>query len=165
MDLKFDVVEISVPTGMNVIVGQSHFIKTVEDIYEAIVSTAPHIKFGLAFCEASGKRLIRSEGNDEALVKMAEEAAQKISAGHSFIIYLREGYPINILNAIKMVPEVVRIFAATGNPLQILIGETQQGRGIIGVVDGETPLGVESEEDKKERKKFLREIGYKLGEA
>ncbi len=162
MDLKIEIVDISVPTGMNVILGQSHFIKTVEDLYEVIVSTAPHLKFGLAFCEASGKRLIRSEGNDESLVKMAEEAAEKIGAGHSFIIYIREGYPINILNAIKMVPEVVRIFAATGNPLQVIIGETNQGRGILGVVDGETPLGIEKEEDKKERKKFLREIGYKL---
>ncbi len=162
MDLKFEVVEISIPAGCNVILGQSHFIKTVEDIYEVIVTTAPHMQFGFAFCEASGKRLVRSEGNDDSLKNVAEEAAMKIGAGHSFIIFIREGYPINILNAIKNIPEVCNIYCATANPLQVIIAETSQGRGILGVIDGEKPAGVEKEEDVKERKKFLREIGYKL---
>lgn len=160
-NVKFEVVKIEIPEGINVIVGQTHFIKSVEDIYEALVTSAPNIKFGLAFCEASGKRLIRYDGNDEELVKYAIEAAKKIAAGHTFIIYLKNAWPINVLNALKSVQEVVNIYAATANPLQLVIAETDQGRGIVAVIDGFTPLGVETEEDKKERKEFLRKIGYK----
>lgn len=161
MSVKIDVVKIDIPEGTNVIIGQSHFIKTVEDLYEALSSSSPHIKFGIAFNEASGKRLIRYDGNDGDLIKLAIEQAKKIGAGHVFVIYLKNGYPINVLNRIKNVDEVVRIFAATANPLQVLVAETDQGRGIIGVIDGFTPLGVESESDIKERKEFLRKIGYK----
>jgi len=161
MSVKIDVVKIDIPEGTNVIIGQLHFIKTVEDLYETLSSSSPHIKFGIAFNEASGKRLIRYDGNDEDLIKLAIEQAKKIGAGHVFVIYLKNGYPINVLNRIKNVDEVVRIFAATANPLQVLVAETDQGRGIIGVIDGYTPLGVESESDIKERKEFLRKIGYK----
>ena len=162
MQLKTDIVKIEVPEGCNVIVGQAHFIKTVEDLYEALVNSVPGIKFGIAFCEASGKRLVRVEGNDKELVGLAAEYAKVIGAGHSFIIFIKNAYPINVLKYIKQVPEVVRIFAATANPLEILIAETEQGRGIIGVVDGFKPVGIEKEEDAKERKEFLRKIGYKL---
>ncbi|WP_338600410.1 adenosine-specific kinase [Sulfolobus tengchongensis] len=161
MSVKIDVVRIDIPEGTNVIIGQSHFIKTVEDLYETLSSSSPHLKFGIAFNEASGKRLVRYDGNDQELIKIAIENAKKIGAGHIFVIYLKNGYPINVLNRIKNVEEVVRIFAATANPLQVLVAETDQGRGIIGVVDGYTPLGVESESDIKERKEFLRKIGYK----
>lgn len=160
-EVKLYVVDIPIPEGTNVIIGQSHFIKSVEDIYECLVNSVPNIRFGLAFVEASGKRLIRYDGNDEELVKMAIEAAKKIGAGHTFVIYLKNAWPINVLNALKHVPEVVRIFAATANPLQVIVAETNQGRAILGVVDGFTPLGVESDEDKKERHEFLRKIGYK----
>ncbi|NPA04815.1 MAG: adenosine monophosphate-protein transferase [Crenarchaeota archaeon] len=160
---SIEVIQVPIPEGCNVIVGQAHFIKTLEDIYEALVSSVPGIKFGLAFCEASGKRLIRYEGNDKELVEKAIEAAKKIAAGHIFIIYLRNAWPINVLNALKHVPEVVRILAATANPLQVIVAETDQGRGVIGVVDGYTPLGVETEKDIEERRRFLREIGYKKG--
>ena len=160
-EVKISVVTIPVPEGTNVIVGASHFIKTVEDIYEALVTSVPGIKFGIAFCEASGKRLIRYDGTDEELIKLAIEAAKKIAAGHTFVIYLRNAWPINILNALKNVQEVLTIYAATANPLQVIIAETSQGRGVLGVVDGWTPLGVEKEEDIKERKEFLRKIGYK----
>jgi len=162
MQLKTDVVKIEVPEGCNVIVGQAHFIKTVEDLYEALINSVPGIKFGIAFCEASGKRLVRVEGNDKEFVGLAAEYAKVIGAGHSFIILIKNAYPINVLKYIKQVPEVVRIFAATANPLEILIAETEQGRGIIGVVDGFKPVGIEKEEDVKERKEFLRRIGYKL---
>ncbi|KSW12297.1 adenosine monophosphate-protein transferase [Pyrodictium occultum] len=158
---RIHVVDIPVPEGTNVIVGQAHFIKTVEDLYEALVTSAPGIKFGLAFCEASQKRLIRYEGNDEGLEKLAIEAARRIAAGHVFVIYIKDAWPINVLNAIKNVQEVVTIFAATANPLQVLVAETSQGRGVIGVVDGYTPVGVETEEDRAERRAFLRKIGYK----
>uniref|UniRef100_A0A7C4FH44 Adenosine monophosphate-protein transferase n=1 Tax=Ignisphaera aggregans TaxID=334771 RepID=A0A7C4FH44_9CREN len=158
---NIEAIDIPIPPGANVIIGQSHFIKTVEDIYEVLVTTVPNIKFGLAFNEASGKRLIRYEGNDEELVKYAIEAALKIGAGHVFVLYIRNAWPINILNAIKNVQEVVRIYTATANPLQVVVVETDQGRGIIGVVDGFTPLGIESEGDKRERQEFLRRIGYK----
>ncbi|MBW9141281.1 MAG: adenosine-specific kinase [Candidatus Aramenus sp.] len=161
MSVKIDVVRIDIPEGTNVILGQSHFIKTVEDLYETLASSSPSLKFGLAFSEASGKRLIRWDGNDQELVKLAIENLKKISAGHTFIVYLKNGYPINVLNRIKSVEEVVRIFAATANPLQVLVAETDQGRGIIGVVDGYTPLGVEGEADIKERKEILRKFGYK----
>ena len=161
MSVKIDVIKVDIPEGTNVIIGQSHFIKTVEDLYEALASSSPYIKFGIAFCEASGKRLVRWDGNDDELIKFAQQTALKIGAGHTFVIYIKNGYPINVLNRIKNVEEVVRIFAATANPLQVLIAETDQGRGIIGVVDGFTPLGIETETDIKERKELLRKFGYK----
>ncbi|MEM4767005.1 MAG: adenosine-specific kinase [Ignisphaera sp.] len=159
--LKFDVIDVPIPHGSNVIIGQSHFIKTVEDLYEALVTHVPGIKFGLAFNESSGKRLIRYEGNDEELVKYAIDVAKRIGAGHVFVVYIRNAWPINIVNAIKSVQEVLRIYAATANPLQVIVVETNQGRGIVGVVDGYTPLGVEDEESRRERYEFLRRIGYK----
>lgn len=161
MSLKFDVVSIPVPEGTSVIVGHSHFIKTVEDLYEALVTSTPTIKFGIAFCEASGKRLVRSDGNDPQLIKLAEEVALKVGAGHTFIIYLSNAWPINVLNAIRNVQEVATVYAATSNPLQLIIAETEQGRSVLGVVDGFKTLGIEGEDDKKERKEFLRRIGYK----
>ena len=157
----FKVVQVPVPEGTSIIIGQAHFIKTVEDLYEALVGSVPNIKFGLAFCEASGKRLVRHEGNDEELRKLAVETALKIGAGHSFVIYLRDAWPINVLNAIKQVQEVVTIYVATSNPLQVVVAETEQGRAIIGIVDGFTPVGVEGDEDIAERRMFLRKIGYK----
>lgn len=159
--VKLSVVKIPVPEGVNVIVGRSHFIKTVEDMYEALVTSVPGIKFGLAFNEASGKRLVRFDGNDEDLVKLAVESARSIGAGHTFILYIKNAYPINVLNALKNIHEVVALYVATGNPVEVLVAETEQGRAIIGVVDGYTPLGVESDEDKRERYEFLRRIGYK----
>ena len=161
MSVKIDVIRVEIPEGTNVIIGQSHFIKTVEDLYETLASSSPHLKFGIAFCEASGKRLIRWDGNDEELIKLAQQTALKIGAGHTFVIYIKNGFPINVLNRIKNVEEVARIFAATANPLQVLIAETDQGRGVIGVVDGYTPLGIETEADIKERKELLRKFGYK----
>lgn len=158
---KIEVIDIPIPSSSNVIIGQSHFIKTVEDIYEALITSVPNIRFGIAFNEASGKRLVRYEGNDEELIKYAIEAALKIGAGHVFVLYVRNAWPINILNAIKNVQEVIRIYVATANPLQVVVIETNQGRGVIGVVDGFTPLGIESESDKRERYEFLRKIGYK----
>jgi len=159
--MKFDAVEVEKPADVNVIVGQTHFIKSVEDIYEALVSAVPGIRFGVAFCEASGDCLIRSDGTDHELVSLAEKNMQKIGAGHSFIVFLRGAYPLNVLNQLKMVPEVCGIFAATANPLKVLTLETGGGRGIIGVVDGSLPKGIESEKDKEKRKKFLRDLGYK----
>jgi len=158
---KLDVVDIPVPEGTNVIIGATHFIKSVEDIYEALITSSTCIKFGLAFLEASGKRLIRYDGNDDELIKLAIEAAKKIGAGHTFVIYLREAWPINVLNRLKNVQEVITLYAATANPLQIVVAETNQGRGVLGVVDGFTPLGVETDEDRRERHEFLRRIGYK----
>jgi adenosine/AMP kinase len=160
MELK--TIKIEKPEEMNFILGQSHFIKTVEDIHEAIITTNPALKFGLAFCEASGDALVRLSGNDEKLIKLAEINALNISAGHSFILFMEEGFPINILNTIKMVPEVVRIFCATANPTEVIIVENDLGNGILGVIDGMRPNGVENEEDLKKRKDFLRMIGYKL---
>ncbi len=159
--MKTEIVEIEKPAELNLILGQSHFIKTVEDLYEALVTAIPGIKFGLAFCEASGDKLIRSDGTDDELIKLAEKNALAIGAGHSFIIFLKDSYPINILNKIKNCQEVCKIFAATSNPLQVVIAETEQGRGILGVIDGEKPAGVEGEDKKTERKDFLRKIGYK----
>jgi adenosine/AMP kinase len=141
---------------------QTHFIKTVEDIHEILVSTVPGIKFGLAFCEASGKRLVRWSGTDQDMIDLAQKNAMDISAGHSFILFLGDGfYPINVLNAIKMIPEVCHIFCATANPTEVIVGETEQGRGIMGVIDGQKPLGIEGEEDITWRKDFLRQVGYK----
>ncbi len=155
-------VTIEKPLEMNFILGQTHFIKTVEDVHEMMVNTVPGIKFGLAFCEASGKCLIRSTGTQRELIEMAEKNALAISAGHSFIVFLGDGYyPINILNSLKMVPEVCRIFCATSNPTEVIVAETEQGRGILGVVDGFPPQGIEAEEDIVWRKGFLRMIGYK----
>ena len=161
MDIK--VVEIEKPEPINFILGQSHFIKTVEDIHESLVNSVPGIKFGLAFCEASGKCLVRTSGNDQAMLALATKNALAIGAGHSFILFLGEGfYPINVLNAVKNVPEVARIFCATANPTQVLVAETEQGRGILGVIDGSSPKGVEDAAEKECRKGFLRMIGYKL---
>jgi uncharacterized protein len=156
-------VKIVKPEPVNFILGQSHFIKTVEDVHEALVNAVPGIKFGVAFCEASGKCLIRWSGTDEAMLDLARKNAQAIGAGHSFIIFLGDGfYPVNVLNAVKAVPEVCCIFCATANPTEVLVSETELGRGILGVVDGASPLGIESEEDIAWRKGFLRMIGYKL---
>ena len=150
------------PDDLNVILGQSHFIKTIEDLHEALVGSAPTLRFGVAFCEASGPCLVRWSGNDQELIDIATRNAQAIGAGHSFVIALREGFPINVLNAVKGVPEVCRIFCATANPLEVVVGQTDQGRAILGVVDGSSPLGVETEEDVTERKALLRRFGYKL---
>ncbi len=150
------------PDELNVVIGQSHFIKTVEDLHEALVGVSPHLRFGLAFCEASGPRLVRRSGNDDALVELATENALAIAAGHSFVVFLREGYPVNVLNAVRQVPEVCGIFCATANPVEVLIAETELGRAIIGVVDGFVPLGVENAEDQAARRQLLRQIGYKL---
>lgn len=159
--LKIEVVDIRIPQSANVIIGRSHFIKSVEDIYEALVTSSTAIKFGLAFNEASGKRLIRYDGNDEELISAAIEAAKAIGAGHVFVVYLRDAWPINVLNALKNIQEVVTLYVATSNPVQLIIAETNQGRAVLGAVDGFTPLGVESKEDVEERKNFLRKIGYK----
>ena len=163
MEPKLTLVQIEKPEPINFILGQSHFIKTVEDIHEALCTAVPGIKFGLAFCESSGKCLVRWTGTEPAMIELAKRNASAIAAGHSFILFLAEGfYPLSVLNAIKMVPEVCRIFCATANPAQVLIAETNQGRGIMGVVDGLSPKGVEGESDITWRKQFLRQIGYKL---
>ena len=163
MVLELHCVSIEMPEGANVIIGQSHFIKTVEDIHEALVAAVPGIKFGLAFCEASGKCLIRWTGTDEAMIGLATKNAQAIAAGHSFILFLGEGFfPINVLNIIKNVPEVARVFCATANPTEVLVAQTAQGRGILGVVDGFPPKGIEDDEGIAWRKDFLRMIGYKI---
>jgi len=160
--MQLSAVSIEKPEATNFILGQSHFIKTVEDLHEAIYGTVPGIRFGLAFCEASGKRLVRRSGTDEALVELATTNAQRIGAGHSFIVFLGDGFfPVNVLNTIKAVPEVCRIFCATANPTEVLIAETDQGRGIVGVVDGFAPVGVETDADVKWRRDLLRTIGYK----
>ena len=160
MDLS--TVKIEKPVSINFILGQTHFIKSVEDIHEALVSAVPGIKFGLAFCEASGKCLVRWSGTDPEMIELAQKNAMAISAGHSFILFLGEGFfPINVLNAVKMIPEVCQIYCATANPTEVIVAETDQGRGILGVVDGQKPLGIEEEEDIAWRKGFLRQIGYK----
>ncbi|HPE39945.1 MAG TPA: adenosine-specific kinase [Bacteroidales bacterium] len=160
--MNLDLIQMEFPEDCNVIVGQSHFIKTVEDIYETIVTGVPGMKFGLAFNEASGPCLVRKEGNDDELMEIAVKNALAVGAGHLFILVIKNGYPINILNALKNIQEVCRIFAATANPLQVIIAETDQGRAVLGVVDGFVPKGVEKKEDIAKRKEFLREItGYK----
>jgi adenosine/AMP kinase len=160
--MEIKVIKIDKPEDMNFILGQSHFIKTVEDIHEAIVTTAPRLQFGLAFCESSGPSLVRYSGNDERLIELARKNALDIAAGHSFIIFMEDGFPINILNAVKNIPEVCGIFCATANPVEVVIAETDTGRGILGVVDGLKTKGIEGEEDIKFRKEFLRKIGYKF---
>ena len=161
--MELETVAIEKPEAINFILGQTHFIKTVEDIHETLVTHVPGIKFGLAFCEASGKCLIRWTGTDEAMLDLAKTNASAIGAGHTFILFLGEGfYPINVLNAVKMVPEVCRIFCATANPTQVIVAETDLGRGILGVVDGFSPKGIEDEEGIAWRKGFVRMIGYKL---
>ena len=150
------------PKDCQVILGQSHFIKSVEDLHEALVNSVPGIKFGLAFCESSGPCLVRYSGTDQQLEKLAAEYAFKLSCGHSFVIFMKDAYPINVLSRIKEVPEVVNIFAATANPLTVIVGEDEQGRGILGVIDGFKSKGIETNADIKERKNFLRKIGYKL---
>jgi hypothetical protein len=156
------IVDVTVPDGCNVILGQSHFIKTIEDLHEAMVNAVPNAKFGIAFCESSGPCLIRSEGNDSDLKQLASKTALQLSAGHSFIIFMRNVYPINVIDKVKSIPEVCSIYLATANPFQVILAETEQGRGILGVVDGFASKGVETEKDVRERKDFLRKIGYKL---
>lgn len=160
--MEITTVRVDKPEDLNLILGQSHFIKTVEDLYEAMVGAVPGIAFGIGFCESSGPRLVRWAGNDDDLVKLAVDNARAIGAGHCFIVFLKGGFPINVLNAVKQVPEVCRIFCATANPVEVVVGETEQGRAILGVVDGGSPLGVETDEDVADRMALLRRFGYKL---
>lgn len=160
--METKVVRIEKPEDMNFILGQSHFIKTVEDIHEAVVTTTPQMKFGLSFCESSGPALVRHSGNDEKLIEIAKKNALAIGAGHCFLIFMENGFPINILNTIKNLPEVCHIFCATANPVEVIVAETEHGRGILGVIDGLKTKGIEGEEDIKKRKEFLRKIGYKF---
>ena len=155
-------VQIEKPDDVNVIVGQSHFIKTVEDLHETLAGASPQLRFGIAFCESSGPRLVRRSGNDDELTALAVRNAQAIGAGHSFVVFLRQGFPVNVLNALKLVPELCTLFCATANPVEIVVAQTGSGRGILGVVDGGTPLGVETEANVQERKELLRRFGYKL---
>jgi adenosine/AMP kinase len=160
--ISIEAVPVGKPEDVNVIVGQAHFIKTVEDLHEAMVGVSPHLKFGLAFCEASGDCLIRRSGNDDELMALAVASAEAIGAGHAFVIMLRHGFPLNVLNPLKMVPEVATIFCATANPLEVLVAVTGRGRGVIGVVDGAPPVGIETAADAAKRYKMLRDFGYKL---
>ena len=160
--MEIRILKLEVPEGCNVIIGKSHFIKTVEDLHELLVNCVPNIKFGIGFCESSGKCLVRYSGNDEELTKLAREKAFEIGCGHSFIIFMKNAYPINILPRLKQVPEIVTIYCATANPIEIVIAETKQGKAILGIIDGSKPKGIESEADKEERKEFLRKIGYKF---
>ena len=160
--MKFEIIKIDALKDCNIILGMAHFIKTVEDLYEALVNSVPNIKFGIGFCESSGPCLIRCEGNDEELKNVATQYALKLGCGHSFIIFMKNAYPINVLGKVKQVPEVCNIYAATANPLEVIVTETEHGRGILGVVDGMKSKGIETEKDVKARKEFLRKIGYKL---
>lgn len=160
MELK--TVDVTIPNGLNIIIGQSHFIKTVQDLFEILVSSAPQIKFGVAFSEASGDCLIRHEGNDEELEKLATDTSYSLGCGHTFVIFLKDAFPINVLNAVKECQEVCRIFCATANPLQVIVASTQQGNGIMGVIDGAPPKGIEDEAGKQWRKDLLRKFRYKL---
>lgn len=162
MKMDFEVVLFEKPENSNVIIGQSHFIKTVEDVYEVLVGSVPSIQFGLAFCESSGKCLVRTAGTNEVLIALAAKNALRIGCGHMFIVLLKDVYPINVLNQIKNVPEVCRVFCATANALQVIVAATEQGRCFVGVVDGSAPRGIETEDDVKERKELLRKFGYKL---
>jgi len=159
--LEIELVSIDNENFYNFILGQTHFIKSVEDIYETVFSSSPSIKFGLAFCESSGPCLVRYEGNDTELIELAKKNAFKLGCGHCFILFLKDGYPINVLNALKMVPEVCHIFCATANPCEVIVAHSQQGNGIMGVIDGYPPKGVESEKDKLERQELLQKFGYK----
>ena len=158
---RFETVRVERPVDVNVVIGQAHFIKTVDDLHEALAQTAPSAKFGVAFCESSGPRLVRRSGNDEAMIANAVRAAKAIGAGHSFVVMLRDAYPVSVLNAIKAVPEVCRVFCATANTLDVVVARSEAGGGIVGVIDGGPPLGVESEEDVAERRALLRRLGYK----
>ena len=160
--MELTIVKIEKPESTNFILGQSHFIKTVEDMYEAVIQSSPQIRFGLGFCESSGPALVRWVGNDPALVDLAKKNALALSCGHCFILFLENGFPINVLNAVKSLPEVCNVFCATANPVEVVVAETAQGRGILGVVDGVRTKGVETEQDIAKRKEFLRTIGYKL---
>jgi len=159
--MKTKTIPIEIPPDMNMIFGMSHFIKTVEDLYEAMITSSNSIEFGIAFCEASQDRLIRSDGNSDALIKKAEQTAFDIACGHTFVIFMRNSFPINVLPRLKMVPEVVNIYCATANPVEVIVAETELGRGVVAVVDGLMPIDVEGPDDKKARQKFLRDIGYK----
>jgi hypothetical protein len=161
--VELKTVRIDPPKDCNVILGMAHFIKTAEDLYEALVNAVPTIKFGLGFCESSGPCLVRKEGNDEEFKTLAAEKAFELACGHSFLIYFKNAYPINVLDKVKHVPEVCSVFAATANPLEVVVAETAQGRGILGVIDGSKSKGIEADEDVRERREFLRKIGYKLG--
>ncbi len=163
MPVDTELVPIENPDGLNVILGQTHFIKTAEDLHEALVNSVPGIRFGVAFCEASGPCLVRVEGNDEGLKALAAKNAQAVGAGHFFIIFVKDAYPLNLLRAIRDVPEVVGLYAATSNPIDVVVTTTPRGRGVLGVVDGERSRGIETEADRRERLDFLRKIGYKLG--
>jgi uncharacterized protein len=160
--VSFEIVSIDKPDGMNVIIGQAHFIKTVEDLHETLAGASPHLRFGLGFCEASAARLVRRSGNDPELTELAARNALEIGAGHAFIVLLRDGFPINVLNQIKAVPEVCGIYCATANDVGVLVAVTESGRGIAGVIDGSPPVGIETEADAAERHQLLRDIGYKL---
>jgi len=162
LPLTVEVVALDKPAEVNVIVGQAHFIKTVEDMHEALAGVSAHLRFGIAFCEASGDRLVRRSGNDDELIALAVGAAEAVAAGHSFVIMLREGFPVNVMNQVKAVPEVCTIFCATANPVDVLVAVTGRGRGVIGVVDGSPPVGVETQADVESRHHLLRAIGYKL---
>ena len=159
--MKTKTIDIKIAPDLNMIFGMTHFIKSVEDLYEAMVTSSPTVEFGIGFCEASQECLIRSDGNNEGLIKLAEQTAFDIACGHTFIIFMRNGFPINFLPRIKAVPEVCRIFCATANPVQVVVAETDLGRGVMGVIDGSMPKGIETEEHKAARRKFLRDIGYK----
>ena len=160
--MEFKTIRVQIPDGANIILGQTHFIKTVEDLYEILAGSSPHVKFGVAFTEASGPCLNRHEGNDGDLTKAAINTVENIGAGHVFAILIREAFPINVLNSVKMCPEVCRIFYATANPLEVVVAETEQGRGIVSVIDGSSPKGVEQDSDKAARKALLRKFGYKV---
>jgi adenosine/AMP kinase len=159
-DVRTVLVTVEKPDDVNVIVGQAHFIKTVDDLYAALAGSSPHLKFGIAFCEASGARLVRRAGNDDELVELATRNALNIAAGHCFVVFLREGFPVNVLNQIKLVPEVCQVFCASANPLAMVVVESELGRGVIGVIDGMSPLGIENDDDVAERRALLRRIGY-----
>lgn len=159
--MKIEAIKLEFPEDTNIILGQAHFIKTVEDLYETLISSSINIKFGIAFCEASGKTLIRHDGNDEELERLAIKELEKLASGHTFLVILKDAFPINVLNRIKMVEEVVNIYCATANPVEVIVAESEQGRGVLGVIDGIKSKGVEREEDKIERYEFLRKIGYK----
>ncbi len=162
VNVEIMIVATEIPDGANIIIGQTHFIKTAEDLYEVMVNAVPGIKFGIAFSEASGPCLVRMEGNDDALKEVAVRNATNIAAGHTFVVLMKDAFPVNVLNAIKNCPEVCTVFCATANPVQVIVAETDQGRGVMGVIDGYSPKGVETEKDVQNRKQFLRKIGYKL---